>query len=821
MPAAPAPRHLNPEGPHVHKFGGSSLADANGFRRVAAILRERSEPEWLAVVSALQGVTDMLVALGAGDAHRDAVITTLRERHRRLVIELEIATIWAGLSVDFDWLAGLPATRNAWSPGLRAQVQGLGECWSAQCLAALLQRDGATCPWVDARRFLTVRWGSVGAVVDWPRCHAAWRDWRTAEPAKRGVVTGFIASLPDGTPTTLGRNGSDYSAAIVATLANAAELTLWGDTAGVLSADPSVVSEAQTIANLSYAEASELAYFGARVIHPQTIAPVIHLDMPIRVRSSTNPEHPGTRIGSSTREPAFGVKGLSLLPDVTLIDIEGTGALGVPGTAQRVFAALEAMAISVNMISQGSSAHSLCCAVHSAHAVRAQAALANEFADELAAGFVLRIGLRTQGAILTVVGDGMAGQPGVAARFTAGMARARVNIRAIAQGASERSISLAVDAGDAARALRAAHAAFLLSDQTVAIAVIGVGQVGRALLDQLRSAQARLRQRRGLDLRIRAIADSRHAWLDDAADVLPPDWRDRLGASPARNLGAVALHLQPGHFPHALVIDCTASEAVADAYADWLRAGIHVITPSKRAVAGPLPRWQAIQSASMGMARLRYEASVGAGLPVIQTLRELIDTGDDLMAVDGVLSGTLSWLFNTYDGSVPFSALVREAIAQGYAEPDPRDDLAGLDVARKLVILAREAGVPMHLDAVQVESLVPAPLANGSRAVFLERLQDMDDSIAKRHSRAASKGCVLRHLAQLDAQGNARIGLREVPRHHAAAHLQGTDNLIQFHTRRYCNTPLVIQGPGAGPEVTAAGVFADILRLTDQLGSVP
>ena len=821
MYAALAPQVVNPERPHVHKFGGSSLVDSTGFRRVAAILRERPEPEWLVVVSALQGVTDMLVALCVENAHCDAVITTLRERHHRLVMELGIARIWPSLCADFEWLAGLAPAVSAGSSALSARVQGLGECWSAQCLAALLQQEGEACPWVDARRFLTVQRGNIGAMVDWPRCRADWRDWRNSEPATRAVVTGFIASLPDGTPTTLGRNGSDFSAAIVASLANAAELTLWGDTRGVLSADPRVVSEARTIANLSYAEACELAYFGAKVIHPQTIAPVIHLGIPIRVRSSVNPEHPGTRIGSSADDPARWVKGVSLLSDVNLVDIEGTGTLSVPETARRAFASLEEAAISVSMISQGSSAHSLCFAVHSTQAIRARTVLANEFARDLVTGTVLRIGLRTHGAILTVVGDGMAGQPGVAARFTAGMARARVNIQAIAQGASERSISLAIDAEDAPRALRAAHAAFLLSDQVMAIAILGAGQVGGALLEQLRESQARLRQRRGLDLHIRVVTDSRHAWINEGSGDLPPDWRDRLCASPAIGLDAIARHLQPGHFPHALVIDCTASEAVADAYSDWLRAGLHVITPSKRAVAGPLPRWQSIQSASAGMARFLYEASVGAGLPVIQTLRELIDTGDELMAIEGVLSGTLSWLFNNYDGKSPFSAFVHKALAQGYTEPDPRDDLAGLDVARKLVILARESGVPMRLDAVQVESLVPAALAGVSREVFLERLQEMDAILAMRHSRAAANGHVLRHMAQLDAEGNARIGLREVPRHHAAAHLQGTDNLIQFHTRRYRMTPLVIQGPGAGPEVTAAGVFADILRLTDQLRGIP
>ncbi len=822
MSAAPA-TPANADAACVHKFGGSSLVDAARFAQAAAIVRAQREPAQIVVVSAMQGVTNALVALGEQPQPAAlAALDALQARHHALIEALAIGAARAPLDADFAALRDelRSVWQQGWNAAARARLHGRGEWWSALCMAALLRQDGAPCALLDAREVICVHWSDAGAQVDWPRSQHDWDRWRQREPASRVVATGFVARLADGSASTLGRNGSDYAAAILAALAGARELTLWGDTPGVLSADPRLVAEARPVPWLSYAEACELAYFGARVVHPQTMAPALRRGLGIRVRSSFQPEHAGTRIGgdgADTAADAAPVKGLSLLPAMALVDIEGTGLMGVPGTAERVFGALHAAGISVNMISQGSSEHSICCALPAADGARALAALRTALAADLADGRIQDIGLRADSAILSAVGDGMAGHAGVAARLLAGVARAHVNVRAIAQGASERSISLAVAADDAVRALRAAHAAFLLSDHVLALAVLGVGQVGRALLEQLRAAQQRLRTQLGLDLRIRAIADSRQMWLDDG-DALPADWPARLQAGRALDLDALRAHLQPGHLPHALLLDCTASEALADRYADWLAAGIHIVTPSKRALGGARARWQAIRAAAAGgAAQLRYEASVGAGLPVILTLRELLDTGDTLTAIEGVLSGTLSWLFNRFDGTQPFSTLLRAAHAQGYTEPDVRDDLGGLDVARKLVILAREAGVALDLADVQVESLLPADLQALPHAEFLARCDALDAPLAARHASAAAQGHVLRYLAHLDAEGRARVGLVELPRSHAAAHLRGTDNLVQFRTRRYCDNPLVVQGPGAGPEVTAAGVFADILRLAGQL----
>ncbi len=819
----PAPPFHAAEPIAAHKFGGSSLADASCFRRVAAILHAQAAARALVVVSAMRGTTDALIAL-ADDAARGApdwpqALAALRARHVDCASELlgeRAAKTVAWLDAQFDELCellGALAVLRAPNREAAERVQGLGEVWSARMLADFLGAQGTPCACLDARDVLVVAHGELGAIVDWDGSQRRFDAFRAQHAQAHCVVTGFIARTADGRATVLGRNGSDYSAAIFAALAGATGLTLWGDTDGVLSADPRLVPEAVPLPSLSYDEACELAYFGAKVIHPQTLAPAIARGLPVRIRNTFAPEHAGTSIGmhdggaaSSSPSP---VKGLSAIRDLAVLTLEGAGMIGVPGTAERAFGALHAAGVSVVMISQGSSEHSICCVVREGDAVRARDALERAFASELARGAIARVGVDGGIAVLAAVGDGMAGQPGIAARLFGALARSSVNIRAIAQGASERNISVAVASVDAPRALRAAHAAFWLSPQTWSIGLVGPGKVGAALLAQIETARERLLRERRLDLRVRAVATSRRLWLGEATDAAR--WREL--AQDDGELDTFTRHVRAEHLPHALIVDCSASDAVADRYADWLAAGIHVVTPNKHAGAGSRERWRRIHAAGAGGARFRYEATVGAGLPVISTLRDLIDTGDELIAAEGILSGTLAWLFNRYDGSVPFSSLVREAHALGYTEPDPRDDLSGTDVARKLVILAREAGVDLDLADVDIESLVPPPLRAGGADAFLQRLEELDAAIAQRHAQAQRNGCVLRHVARLDRDGRARVGLAELPRDHAFAHLRLTDNIVQFTTRRYAHNPLVVQGPGAGPEVTAAGVFADLLRI--------
>lgn len=810
----------------THKFGGSSVADAAGFRRVASILRTHASPRRIVVVSAMRGTTDTLIRLVESAVRADPWEEDwrrLQERHRNTVHELLAehgtnALRWlegsfATVAKRLHALAVL-ATPN---PETLEAIQGLGELWSAHVLSCLLRQEGVDCALLDAREVLVVAHGETGAVVDWAETTRRFVEWQAGNRHACVVATGFIARTASGRPTVLGRNGSDHSAAIFAALGNAAELTIWGDTDGVLSADPRLVPEARPLPALSYDEACELAYFGARVLHPQTLLPAMARGLPVRIRNSFNPEHPGTRIGASPK-PGAGeppVKGISAMKGLAILTLEGSGMIGVPGTAERAFGALRRSGVSVVMISQGSSEHSICCVVRGVDAVAAENALRRAFEAEIGRREIQRIRSAADISVLAIVGDAMVGQPGVAARTFAALARTGINVRAIAQGASERNISVAIASHDAARALRAVHAAFWLSPQTLSIGLIGPGKVGAALLAQIEAARERLLREHQLDLRVRAIAARRSQWLGEAHAAR--EWQQNHLAE--HDLAAFTRHVRAEHLPHAVIIDCSANSAIADEYAAWLAAGIHVITPNKHAGAGPSPRWQAIRDATASGARFRYEATVGAGLPVISTLRDLLDSGDELFAVEGIFSGTLAWLFNRYDGSQPFSALVREARALGYTEPDPRDDLSGVDVARKLVILAREAGRRIELGDIAIESLVPTPLQDVDTETFLRRLPELDAAMAERFAQASGKRHVLRHVARLDDTGRASVGLVALPHDHGFAHLRLTDNIVQFSTRRYRDNPLVVQGPGAGPEVTAAGVFGDLLRVAATLGA--
>lgn len=808
----------------AHKFGGSSVADASRMAQVVSLLLARDERQIVAI-SAMRGVTDALIALAtqaaAKDAQWKAALMLLEARHVECAKELLSSHAQPTLDRLADEFASLrellqaQSLVGAVSSDILDLVSGLGEVWSSLLIDAAIHARGAPSRWLDAREVLVVEKSDLGAMVQW-RESADRLHTHLGDIGSRTIVTGFVARTREGRITTLGRNGSDYSGAIFAALFGAKELHLWSDVDGIYSADPRIVPEAVLVERLSYAEACELAYFGASVVHPQTMAPAFERGIPIFARSTFNPTHPGTRISD---EPGVSqpVKGVTTFKDLAILNIEGAGMLGVPGTAARAFEALHRAAISVVMISQGSSEHSICCTIRARDAVAAERAVREAFTREIAAGQISDVHVTGEIAVLAVVGDGMAGHPGVSAQLFESLGRSRVNVRMIAQGASERNISVAIDAADATRALRAVHAGFYLSAQTISIGLIGPGHVGGAVLRQIAAARDGLLARSTVDLRVRAVATSRRMALAEHSLPLAGE----SGRAPGLDLGldldldAFAAHVQADHLPHAIIIDCTNSDAIADRYAGWLTRGIHVITPNKCAGSGDLARYQAIKSAG---ARFRYEATVGAGLPIITTLRDLIDTGDDVHSVDGIFSGTLAYLFNRFDGIQPFSELVMQARERGYTEPDARDDLSGRDVARKLVILARECGLAMTLSDVQLESLVSEPLRALSLDAFHARLRELDAPMQARLDGARAKQCVLRYVARL-AEGRASVGLVELPLNHPFAHIQLTDNVVQFASRRYCENPLVVQGPGAGPEVTAAGVMADLLRVASALGA--
>jgi aspartokinase/homoserine dehydrogenase 1 len=817
----------------VHKFGGSSVADAECFRRVADILEGQPPASLGVVLSACRGVTDTLLGLvalaEAQDATYAARLKELRARHVTIAEALLRPATAAGyvtaLDADLKDIEGVLNSvrliRSA-AQNVRDLIAGFGEIWSTRLFTEFLRERGkrpGEVRWLDARRVVIVEWGPLGPSVDWDASQSNFDSVIGKDFAGTLVITGFIASNRSGIQTTLGRNGSDFSASIFGALCHAREIQIWTDVDGVLSADPRLVPDAQVIDSLSYNEAMELAYFGAKVIHPQTMAPAISRRIPIYIRNTFASDKPGTLICAEP-DSKLKVKGITSIDHIALVNLEGAGMIGVPGTAHRLFGALRDENISVILISQGSSEHSICFAIPEAQATRAEDVVRRAFDSELRQGQIQRVEVSRGSSILAVVGDGMAGVHGVAARVFGTLANAGVNVRAIAQGASERNISVVIDGRDTARALRAVHAGFYLSPHTISIGVIGPGSVGSALLDQIAGEAERLRREFKLDLRVRGILTSKRMYLASGAIDLR-SWRDRMGAaSEPTDLARFVNHLHAAWLPHTVIIDCTASAKVAEHYREWLQAGIHIVTPNKKANSAPLSSYRAVQEARRATgAHYLYEATVGAGLPIITTVRDLRETGDRIRSIEGLLSGTLAYLFNVYDGSEPFSSIVKAAQAKGYTEPDPRDDLSGMDVARKLIILGREMGLPLEMKDVTVESLVPAALADCSIEEFLERLPQYDGAMSKRFEAAKSKGKLLRYVGRLDASGAASVGLVELDARHPFANIALTDNVVRFVTDRYCDNPLIVQGPGAGPAVTAAGVFADLLRVSAYLGA--
>jgi len=822
----------------VHKFGGSSVADAECFRRVAQILETLPPGRLGVVLSACRGVTDALLGLVArAEAQDDAwrgELDALRARHATIAQSLlgaEAARLFmAGFDRDRHDIEGIlhtvKLTRSA-AQNVRDLIAGYGEIWSTKLFrefyGSTARRPGEV-KWIDAREVVVVEWGPLGPAVLWEESRAKLRALVPIASNDKGfqgtlIITGFIASDRRGVQTTLGRNGSDFSGSIFGSLLDAAEIHIWTDVDGVLSADPRRVPDAKVIDALSYNEAMELAYFGAKVIHPQTMAPAVGRGIPIWIRNTFAPQKQGSLICAKP-DSQLPVKGITSIENIAMVNVEGAGMIGVPGTAHRLFGALREEGISVILISQGSSEHSICCAIPGVEAERAARVVAAAFDREIKEGQIQSIQVDQGLAILAVVGDGMAGLPGISGQVFNALGSASVNVHAIAQGASERNISVVVDGKEATRALRAVHSGFYLSPHTISIGLIGPGAVGRVLLQQIAAERERLLRDFKLDLRVRGLMTSRRMLLSEAGVPLDA-WKPALDASstPA-DIGKFVEHLHVDHLPHTVILDCTADEGVAKHYADWLRAGIHVVTPNKKANSGPLAYYESLKAArKAGGSSYLYEATVGAGLPVISTLRDLRETGDKLSSVEGIFSGTLAYLFNVYDGNKPFSDIVKDAKAKGYTEPDPRDDLSGTDFTRKVIILGREMGLKIEMKDVQVESLIPPGLEKGTADDFLASLPKFDGEMKKRFDAAAAKGKVLRYMGRLTADGKATVGVAELDRTHAFANIALTDNVVRYATERYNSNPLIVQGPGAGPEVTAAGVFADLLRVCSYLGA--
>jgi bifunctional aspartokinase / homoserine dehydrogenase 1 len=815
----------------VMKFGGSSLSTAATIRQVGAILlaARRREP-LIAVVSAFAGITNQLLecahlAEGA-DAGYEDVFERVARRHRAAVTQLigrgrarVRSRVDALLSELHDTLQGIHLLRHC---PLRAldMTASFGERLSALIVSAYLNQKYPAI-FVDARDFVITDDHFTHAKVNFQRTNPAARA-TLSRIARRfrnrviPVVTGFIGATEDGQTTTIGRNGSDYSASIVGAAIRASAIEIWTDVDGVLSADPRVVPAAFVLPQMTYEEAMELSYFGAKVLHSSTIAPAVVRRIPIVIKNTFNPSAPGTLISNRGGDDGRLAKGITSVGDLALLTLRGPGMVGVPGVAGRLFRALAQRQVSVVLISQASSEHTICFGVRTADAEPAVAAIKQEFQFEVREQ-LMEVDVRREQAILAVVGEGMKGRPGVSGKVFESLGRQNINVTAIAQGASEHNISCVIDSADQIRALNAIHQGFFETRKKLALAVVGVGNVGGAVLRQLRQQREYLLTK-GFDVAVVGLANSMRFMIDPNGVDLSR-WKDLLLGSPMRmNPVSFARDLAALELTNAALVDCTVGPSIVDAYPAFIDANFHIITPNKWANALPWRRYAVLmEHLERRKKYFLFEANVGAGLPVVSTLRDLIASGDEIVRIEGILSGTLSYLFNTYDGRISFSSLVREAHRLGYTEPDPREDLSGMDVARKLLILARQIGLKMDLSEVRVDSLVPRALARGKFSDrVLTALARYDGDMAKRVARAGARGNVLRYVGTLE-NGRAQAGLKEYPRNHPVASAKGSDNVFAFTTKRYAGTPLVVQGPGAGADVTAMGVFSDVLKLLHYL----
>jgi len=803
----------------LHKFGGSSLADAECFQQVKTLLNKQHA---IVVVSATQGTTSAIqTLLDQAVSHQpvEAGLSKLQQHHLELANSL-LSTDHAKnfikqLQKDCDDIqAILHAVQLAgdYSPQAQDLLLGYGEQWSAQLLCDMLG-DQAKTLYLNAANvlFTQVKAGMTG--IDWAKSQTAVNTFLAGKQFEQLIITGYLAATPEGVPTTLGRNGSDYSATIFAKLLKAKAVTIWTDVDGIYSADPKRVPQAFTLKTLTYEEALELAYFGATIIHPNTMAPAIECNIPIHIKNTFNPNGNGTLIAKKQANKTHPVHGLSSIDDVALVNIEGTGMIGVSGIAARVFQHLQIANISVILISQASSEHSICFAVPKHQADAAVTVLTEAFQFEIEQRQIERIIADKDCAILAIVGEGMVGTTGIADKLCGSLAKANINIRAIAQGSSERNISIVVNNSDINRALRSVHSGFYLANKTISIGLIGPGVVGGTLLDQIEATAAQLSKNYQVDCFVTGIMNSKKMLLGNPLTL--KNWRDQFSTCDvATDYDKFINHILADDMPDAVVIDCTANQALADRYHDFIKKGVHIITPNKKANSGDFDYYQQLkQLAKQNHRHYLYETTVCAGLPIIKTLQDLIQTGDHVISIEGIVSGTLGYIFNELLAGKKFSDIIKAAKQSGYTEPDPRDDLSGMDVARKIVCLARELGMTTSLADVTVHNLVPEVLIDCDVATFLDKLPAHDADMAKFAELALAKNEKLAYVGAIQEDGSIDVAIKSYPQNHPFASLQGTDNMLLFRTKRYFDNPLIVRGPGAGAEVTAAGVFADLLRL--------
>lgn len=817
------------------------MADANAVKHAAALIAERSGRRVI-VASAMAGVTDLLLSgahrAALGDAKSfHAAAATLRKRHltatrailRDATLRRALDAVITESTTELEHLAnGLAALREL-TPRVSDYIVSRGERLSARLVVGALRALGVKSEYVDATELVKTDDQFGGASPDFALTERATRD-RLTRLLSRGivpVVPGFIGEATSGHVATLGRGGSDLTATLLARALRAESITLWKDVAGFLTADPRTVSDAQVIPQLTPREAAELAYYGAKVLHPRALIPLSDRNIPLRIRPFGEPDVMGTEISRRRTLREYPVKAISSMSDLALVTVTGNGMLGVPGIAARTFAAMNREQVSVSLISQASSEHSICFSVPDASAERARLALLSAFADEIAHRDIDGVELRRGVATLAVVGLGMSGTPGIASRVFEALSSGGINVVAIAQGSSELNISVVVDQGDATAAVRRIHGAFqlnrigggrLVRHDQVDVILLGFGQIGRALARMIPRAK-----QDGVELRIVGMID-RSGFVFQPGGFSPrrlAEFAKRKGSgTPLSNVeGGRKAHASDAvreiarhALSHPILVDVTADDTVP-ALKLALSSGMDLVLANKRPLGGPLADARALLDLAAAQGRrILHETTVGAGLPIIDTFHKLVESGDRVLRIEGCTSGTLGYLLDHVSQGRPFSEALRKAMALGYTEPDPRDDLSGMDVARKALILARLIGFDGELKDIPVESLVPEHLRHVPREEFIARIPELDASWEKRGALSSDKGEVWRYVAHV-ARRRVTVTLARVTAASPFSALKGTDNQVVFTTTRYRENPLVITGPGAGPQVTAAGVLNDVLKL--------
>lgn len=808
----------------VMKFGGTSVGTPDRIEGVVRLVSDAgSDSRLVVVVSAFGGVTNQLIeasrkaARGTSDWRRD--LEVIAKRHADAALALAgpgerpalLQFIEQSEGALRELLHGVSLVRECTARTLDSIVS-FGERLSAEVVAAAFRARGRPARAVDARSLVVTDQAFGAARVDFARTDARIRNWWQDE-ATLPIVTGFIGATEAGETTTLGRGGSDYTAAIFGAALAAEAIEIWTDVDGVMSADPRIVPTAFSLDSLRYDELMELSHFGARVVYPPTVHPARAKNIPLVIKNTLNPAFPGTWIREEAPPAPMGVRGVASISNVALLRLEGDGMVGVPGIAMRLFGALARREVSVILISQASSEHSICFAIEPSAVTSASENIAAEFALERQAGLIDELVIEPETSVIAVVGASMRDTPGSAGRLFGVLGEAHVNVRAISQGSSELNISCVVGREDEKRAVNAIHEAFFADHRTVSVFIAGLGRVGGALVEQMTAQAEGLRARAGLRLEIDGAATSRRLLLRPSGISGVPLRQTVEAEGTAADLEALVGAAISSRRSSAVFVDCTDSEETGRHYARLLDASVHVVSANKRPFGGDLATYQTIKAGRRrGRGALFHETTVGAALPVVGTLSDLVRTGDRIRRIEGALSGTLGFLMTRIAEGAAFSAALKEAHGLGYTEPNPREDLSGGDVARKILILAREAGMPIEASAVERQSLLPdAGWETLTIEEFWKRLPELDAAMEKRAQEASRGGGRLSYLASVE-DGVAKVGLVRAEPTSPFASLRGGDNMVAFWTDRYPESPLVVRGPGAGPEVTASGVFADIIR---------